>query len=50
MLRSLSAALACLACVAAAAQDAPRRKSGQWEVSVAMPQMDAPMQGMQFQK
>jgi len=39
------AALLCsgLACSAALAQDAPRRKSGLWEISMSSPQMPAPM-------
>jgi hypothetical protein len=35
--------LACLSAVPAFAQDAPRRKSGLWEVSMSMPNMGAPM-------
>ena len=35
--------LVCLASSAAVAQDAPRRKSGLWEISMSSPQMPAPM-------
>jgi hypothetical protein len=33
----------CLVAAGAAAQDAPKRKSGLWEISMTMPQMPAPM-------
>jgi len=33
----------CLAASSALAQDAPKRKSGLWEISMTMPQMPAPM-------
>ena len=36
-------ALLCLGAATALAQDAPRRKSGLWEITVSMPQMPAPM-------
>src|SRR6185295_162798 len=39
--------LACLAAAAATAQDAPKRKSGLWEVSMSMPQMPEPMTSRQ---
>jgi len=35
--------LSCLGLAAALAQDAPRRKSGLWEISMSSPQMPAPM-------
>jgi hypothetical protein len=43
MKRSLCLSILCLAAAGAAAQDAPRRKSGLWEVSMSSPQMPAPM-------
>jgi hypothetical protein len=33
----------CIACCTAFAQDAPRRKSGLWEISMSSPQMPGPM-------
>lgn len=43
MNRHLPLAIACFAATCALAQDAPRRKSGLWEISMTMPQMPAPM-------
>jgi len=43
MKRFLSLAILYVLAVGAAAQDAPRRKSGLWEVSMTSPQMPAPM-------
>jgi hypothetical protein len=43
MLRPLIATLALALCAAAGAQDAPKRKSGLWEISMSSPQMPAPM-------
>lgn len=44
MHRHLVLPLLCLACSASAlAQDAPRRKSGLWEISMSSPQMPGPM-------
>ena len=36
-------AVLCLACSVAFAEDAPRRKSGLWEISMSSPQMPGPM-------
>ena len=36
-------AVLCLACSVAFADDAPRRKSGLWEISMSSPQMPTPM-------
>ena len=36
-------AIACAVATGAAAQDAPKRKSGLWEISMTMPQMPGPM-------
>jgi hypothetical protein len=43
MKRFLLPAILCFLAAGAAAQDAPRRKSGLWEVSMSSPQMPAPM-------
>ena len=43
MKQLLPVAILCLVAAGAAAQDAPRRKSGLWEVSMSSPQMPAPM-------
>jgi hypothetical protein len=43
MKRLLSLALLCFVAAGAAAQDAPRRKSGLWEISMSSPQMPGPM-------
>lgn len=43
MRRFLLPAMLCALATAAAAQDAPRRKSGLWEVSMSSPQMPKPM-------
>ncbi len=43
MKRFLPLAILCLLAAGASAQDAPKRKSGLWEISMTMPQMPAPM-------
>ncbi len=43
MKRILLLAIPCFLAAGAAAQDAPRRKSGLWEISMSSPQMPAPM-------
>ena len=43
MKRFLCLSILCLVAAGAAAQDAPRRKSGLWEVSMSSPQMPTPM-------
>ena len=43
MKRILSLAVLSFLAAGAAAQDAPRRKSGLWEISMSSPQMPAPM-------
>src|SRR5258706_5730862 len=43
MKQVLLLSILCIFAAGAAAQDAPRRKSGLWEVSMSMPQMPAPM-------
>lgn len=43
MRRSALIAFICLAASSALAQDAPKRKSGLWEISMTSPQMPAPM-------
>ena len=43
MERTLLLAILCILAAGAAAQDAPRRKSGLWEISMTMPQMPSPM-------
>jgi hypothetical protein len=43
MNRLLFLALACFAASGPLAQDAPKRKSGLWEISMTSPQMPAPM-------
>jgi hypothetical protein len=43
MLRTLLPTLLCLSATAALAEDAPKRKSGLWEISMTMPQMAAPI-------
>lgn len=43
MIRFLTFSVLVLGPVAVLAQDAPKRKSGLWEISMTMPQMPAPM-------
>jgi hypothetical protein len=43
MSRLFFLAIACIAASASLAQDAPKRKSGLWEVSMTSPQMPAPV-------
>jgi hypothetical protein len=43
MIRAALIVVAACAASAATAQDAPKRKSGLWEISMTMPQMAAPM-------
>lgn len=43
MRRLLFLSILCLSAAGALAQDAPKRKSGLWEISMTMPQMAAPM-------
>lgn len=43
MRRFLFLSILCLSAAGALAQDAPRRKSGLWEISMTMPQMPGPM-------